>query len=94
MSHIDVKPTVALMKAARTDLGKPAALHEALVATGIDAFFVLCDGGTASIEGTTYRLREISCECRHLSSCHFDDGMAIPCGVGGCSCDHFAEDAP
>lgn len=47
---------VSHMKAAREQLGRPATLNEALVATGIDALFVLLDGGTVEIEGQPYRL--------------------------------------
>ncbi len=47
---------VAHMKEAREQLGKPATFNEALVATGIDALFVLLDGGTVEIEGQPYRL--------------------------------------
>lgn len=51
-----VFPSIQMMKAARRELGSPAALNESLVATGIDALFFLLDGGTAEFEGTTYRL--------------------------------------
>ena len=44
------------MRSARHSLGAPAALAEALVATGIDAFFWLLDGGAVEVEGTVYRL--------------------------------------
>lgn len=48
--------SVADMKKARAQLGTPAALNEALVATGIDALFVLLDGGSVRFEDTVYRL--------------------------------------
>jgi hypothetical protein len=43
-------------------LGSPAALDEALVATGIDAFFALLDGGTVEIDGKAMRLEEVTDE--------------------------------
>lgn len=42
------------MKQARRQLGSPAALNEALVATGIDALFWLLDGGSVEIEGQRF----------------------------------------
>jgi hypothetical protein len=49
--------SIESMKQARRELGSPAALNEALVATGIDALFVLLDGGTVEIEGQMWVLR-------------------------------------
>ena len=54
-----VYTSVADMREARSQLGRPGALDEVLVATGIDALFVLLDGGTVEIEGTQYRLTTI-----------------------------------
>jgi hypothetical protein len=48
--------TIDQMKKARASLGKPATLNEAITATGIDALFVLLDGGTVEIEGVEYKL--------------------------------------
>lgn len=44
------------MKRARLELGNPAALDEALVATGIDAWFYLIDGGEVVMDGKRLRL--------------------------------------
>jgi hypothetical protein len=52
--------TIDDMKVARKSLGSPAALNEALVATGIDALFVLLDGRTVEIEGRRVRLVPVS----------------------------------
>jgi len=46
------------MKRARRELGNPAALDEALVATGIDALFFLMDGGRVRIDGKVWELQE------------------------------------
>lgn len=51
--------TVSDMREARRQLGHPATLNEAIVATGIDALFVLLDGGTVEIEGRRVRLENI-----------------------------------
>lgn len=52
-------PTVDSMKAARDELGQPGALNEGLVATGIDALFLLLDGKVVEIDGTRWRLEEV-----------------------------------
>lgn len=44
------------MREARKELGNPAALNEAIVATGIDAFFWLLGGGDIELEEKRYRL--------------------------------------
>ncbi len=44
------------MRAARRQLGNPASLNEALVATGIDAFFHLMDGGAVESDGRKLKL--------------------------------------
>ena len=55
-SVLVVLPTVSQLRDARERLRSPAELDEALVATGIDALFVLLDGGTVEIGGSVYRL--------------------------------------
>ncbi len=59
MNDIRLFVTKDEMRKARDDLGRPAGLDESIVATGIDAFFVLLDGGTVEIEGKQHRLVEI-----------------------------------
>jgi len=44
------------LKRARESLGEPAALNEALVATGIDALFALLDGDDVEFDGQEHRL--------------------------------------
>ena len=45
------------MRQARRDLGNPAALDEAIIATGIDAFFALLDGFEVTLlDGRVLRL--------------------------------------
>ena len=44
------------MKRARAELGSPGTLGEAITATGIDALFVLLEGGTVEFEGRRMRL--------------------------------------
>ena len=51
-----VLPTVSQLRDARERLRSPSELDEALVATGIDALFVLLDGGTVEIGSAVYRL--------------------------------------
>lgn len=55
--------TVAEMKAARESLGNPGTLAEAITATGIDALFVLLDGGTVEIEGRKLKAALVCAEC-------------------------------
>ena len=55
-SVLIVLPTVSQLRDARERLRAPSELDEALVATGIDALFVLLDGGTVEIGGAVYRL--------------------------------------
>ena len=55
-SVLVVLPTVLQLRDARERLRSPAELDEALVATGIDALFVLLDGGTVEIGSAVYRL--------------------------------------
>lgn len=52
-------PKISEMKKARASLGSPAALNESLVATGIDAFFSLLDGGVVVVEGKAYQLTAV-----------------------------------
>ena len=56
MNDMKVFGSVAEMKAARKSLGNPGSLAEAITATGIDALFVLLDGGTVEIEGRKVKL--------------------------------------
>lgn len=50
------------MKRARSKLGSPTELDEALVATGIDAFFALLRGNEIELaDGTRVRLKEVGC---------------------------------
>ena len=58
MSDLRIYLTVDEMKQARSKLGNPATLAEAVTSTGIDALFALLDGGIVEIEGTRYRLQE------------------------------------
>jgi hypothetical protein len=51
-----VYPSVLDLKEARQNLGAPADLVEALVATGIDALFALLDGEAVEIGGVRYVL--------------------------------------
>jgi len=46
------------MRKARDTLGNPGDLNEAVVATGIDLFFYLLDGGYAVIDGRCLYLKE------------------------------------
>ncbi len=48
------------MRDARCTLGSPGDLNEALVATGIDAFFALLDGQTVEIDGRSLPLEDAS----------------------------------
>jgi hypothetical protein len=50
------------VREARQMLGSPGALDEALVATGIDAFFALLDGRVVEIDGKPMRLVEVTNE--------------------------------
>lgn len=51
--------SVKQMKEAREELGRPAEFNEALVSTGIDAFFALLDGQSVEIDGKLLRLVEL-----------------------------------
>ena len=55
-SVLIVLPSVSQLRDARERLRSPAELDEALVATGIDALFVLLDGGTVEIGGGVFKL--------------------------------------
>jgi hypothetical protein len=59
---MEVYASSARMREARRMLGRPAALDEALVATGIDAFFALLDGRVVEIDGKPMRLVEATDE--------------------------------
>ena len=48
--------TVESMQRARDSLGHPGDLEEAILATGIDALFLLLKGAVVEIEGIRYRL--------------------------------------
>jgi hypothetical protein len=56
--RIVMKDYRRLLLKARESLGRPAALDEALVDTGIDAFLWLLDGGVIEIDGRPFRLEE------------------------------------
>lgn len=68
--HTHIYVSSERMRQARASLGSPGALDEALVATGIDAFFVLLDGGTVEIDGRVVELKEVG-----------DDEMSDPIRV-------------
>lgn len=52
--------TVDALRQARRSLGNPATLNEAITATGIDALFLLLDGGDVEIQGRRYRLQDVT----------------------------------
>jgi len=56
MNRLKVFVTLERMKHARRELGNVGALNEGLVATGIDAWFHLMDGGELEMDGKRLRL--------------------------------------
>lgn len=62
MSDMKLYVSSVRVREARQMLGSPGALDEALVATGIDAFFALLDGRVVEIDGKPMRLVEVTNE--------------------------------
>ena len=53
--------SLELMREARLSLGNPAALNEAIIATGIDALLYLLEGGTMELaDGRIVKLKEVT----------------------------------